>query len=85
MENSELHGDYATEVLSADSSHQQLSLDFDYDRDLVADEKYIQSLPDLQNGANVQGALIKLESVGIHNFRFADQISPARPTRTPGA
>ena len=70
MENSELHGDYATEVLSADSSHQQLSLDFDYDRDLVADEKYIQSLPDLQNGANVQGALIKLESVGIHNFRL---------------
>ncbi len=48
----------------------QLSLDFSYDEDLVADESYVASLPDLQNGAAVQGALIKLESVGIHNFRL---------------
>ncbi len=47
-----------------------MSLDFDYDDNLVADEAYIQSLPDLQNGADVQGALIKLERVGIHNFRL---------------
>ena len=48
----------------------QLALDFDYDRSLVADEAYVSSLPDLQNGADVQGALIKLERVGIHNFRL---------------
>ncbi len=48
----------------------QLTLDFNYDRELVADEAYIESLPDLQNGANVQGALVKLERVGIHNFRL---------------
>ena len=47
----------------------QLSLDFTYDRDLVVDEDYLASLPDLQNGADVQGALVKLERVGIHNFR----------------
>ena len=50
--------------------NKQLSLDFNYDRDLVADENYIRSLPDLQNGAAVQGALVKLERVGIHNFRL---------------
>lgn len=55
--------------LEAPAPH-QLSLDFNYDRDLVVDETYIESLPDLQNGADVQGALIKLERVGIHNFRL---------------
>ena len=49
---------------------EQLTLDFEYDHDLVADAPYIESLPDLQNGATVQGALIKLERVGIHNFRL---------------
>ena len=48
----------------------QLALDFDYDRNLVVSPKYLESLPDLQNGADVQGALIKLERVGIHNFRL---------------
>ena len=48
----------------------QLQLDFDYDRNLVVDQTYIESLPDLQNGAAVQGALIQLERVGIHNFRL---------------
>ena len=47
-----------------------MELDFTYDADLIADETYIESLPDLQNGARVQGALIKLERVGIHNFRL---------------
>ena len=48
----------------------QLSLDFSYDSELVADQNYIDSLPDLQNNADVQGALIRLERVGIHNFRL---------------
>lgn len=51
-------------------SDTQLKLDFNYDKDLVADETYVASLPDIQNGASVQGALIKLERVGIHNFRL---------------
>lgn len=61
--NSETH-------LDDHSSPAQLSLDFDYDRELVADAEYVASLPDLQNGATVQGALIELERVGIHNFRL---------------
>ncbi len=48
----------------------QLALDFTYDSELVVDAAYVESLPDLQNGAAVQGALIKLERVGIHNFRL---------------
>ena len=52
------------------TEHSQLALDFQYDETLVADEAYVRSLPDLQNGANVQGALVKLERVGIHNFRL---------------
>ena len=51
-------------------TNQQLKLDFNYDRNFVADAAYVESLPDLQNGASVQGALIKLERVGIHNFRL---------------
>lgn len=49
---------------------QQLTLDFNYDSNLIVDQSYINSLPDLQNKAVVQGALIKLERVGIHNFRL---------------
>lgn len=48
----------------------QLTLDFNYDSDLRIDQSYLDSLPDLQNGAFVRGALIKLERVGIHNFRL---------------
>lgn len=65
----ELHKDALEDAIKASLS-EQMSLDFDYDDNLVADEAYIQSLPDLQNGADVQGALIKLERVGIHNFRL---------------
>ena len=57
-------------MLAVTTENKQLRLDFDYDRDLVVDQDYIESLPDLQNGAAVQGALIKLERVGIHNFRL---------------
>lgn len=49
---------------------QQEPLNFSYDRDFVADENYKRDLPDLQNDAAVQGALVKLERVGIHNFRL---------------
>ena len=52
------------------TNNTQLSLDFEYDKNLLVDEAYVNSLPDLQNGANVQGALVKLERVGIHNFRL---------------
>ena len=49
------------------------TLDFRYDRDFVADEEYVATLPDLQNGANALGAVVKLERVGIHNFRLPIQ------------
>jgi GTP cyclohydrolase I len=48
----------------------QLPLDFEYDRDFKADEAYIATLPDLQNGSLIRGAPIRLEKVGIHNFRL---------------
>ena len=46
------------------------ALDFEYDRDFEPDQNYIANLPDLQNGATAHGAPIKLERVGIHNFRL---------------
>lgn len=58
------------QLATRQSSDQQLALDFSYDSDLAVDQSYIDSLPDLQNKADVQGALIKLERVGIHNFRL---------------
>jgi GTP cyclohydrolase I len=45
-------------------------LDFSYDRDFNVDEAYKATLPDLQNGSLIQGAPVKLERVGIHNFRL---------------
>jgi GTP cyclohydrolase I len=48
----------------------QLPLDFDYDREFTADEAYVATLPDLQNGSLIRGAPIRLEKVGIHNFRL---------------
>ena len=43
-----------------------------YDTKLVADKKYISSLPDLQNGPSslIQGAPVAIQQVGIHNFRL---------------
>lgn len=58
------------EVNKINQTKQQLTLDFNYDSNLIVDQSYINSLPDLQNKADVQGALIKLERVGIHNFRL---------------
>lgn len=45
-------------------------LNFQYDREFKATETYVASLPDLQNGAAIHGAPIRLEKVGIHNFRL---------------
>ena len=41
-----------------------------YDTDLKVDEKYISSLPDIQNGSSaIQGADVKIQRVGISNFK----------------
>ncbi|MBW3637198.1 MAG: GTP cyclohydrolase FolE2 [Armatimonadetes bacterium] len=45
-------------------------LDFSYDREFAVDESYKATLPDLQNGSLIRGAPIRLEKVGIHNFRL---------------
>ena len=45
-------------------------LNFRYDSDFQVDEAYKATLPDLQNGSLIQGAPIRLERVGIHNFRL---------------
>ena len=44
----------------------------EYDRELTVNEKYISSLPDLQNGPSslIQGAPVAIQQVGIHNFRL---------------
>lgn len=43
-----------------------------YDNNLKADESYISTLPDLQNGPSslIQGAAVPIQQVGIHNFRL---------------
>lgn len=43
-----------------------------YDEDLVADQQYIDTLPDLQNGPEslIKGAHVTIPSVGIHNFKL---------------
>ncbi len=56
-------------IVKHDLEPLQTPLNFDYDHDFVADEKYVATLPDLQNGA-AHGALIRIERVGIHNFRL---------------
>lgn len=47
-------------------------LDRTYDAAFKADESYISTLHDLQNGpsSNIQGAHVKIQQVGIHNFRL---------------
>lgn len=45
-------------------------LNFAYDEHFQVDEAYKATLPDLQNGSLIQGAPIRLERVGIHNFRL---------------
>lgn len=46
--------------------------DRSYDNELVADEEYIETLPDLQNGPEslIKGARVYIPHVGIHNFKL---------------
>ena len=46
--------------------------DREYDENVVADEAYIETLPDLQNGPSslIQGAPVEIQQVGIHNFKL---------------
>lgn len=47
-------------------------LDRSYDRDFKSNEEYVCTLHDLQNGpsSNIQGSHVKIQQVGIHNFRL---------------
>jgi len=48
------------------------TLDRTYDDKLVADEEYISTLTDLQQGpaANIKGSHVKIHQVGIHDFKI---------------
>lgn len=69
---SEVKTDSVAHVVEHDLKARGVSgdLDFNYDREFKVDDEYIATLPDLQNGASIRGANIKLERVGIHNFRL---------------
>lgn len=41
-----------------------------YDQNLTVDAEYIKNLPDLQNGDTIQGARVKIQRVGISNFKI---------------
>lgn len=43
-----------------------------YDNNVKANDEYISTLPDLQNGPSslIQGAPVAIQQVGIHNFRL---------------
>lgn len=42
-----------------------------YDENLVVDQKYLDSLPDIQNGnEGIKGADVKIQRVGISNFKI---------------
>lgn len=43
-----------------------------YDSELKADQDYVSTLPDLQNGPSslIQGSKVSIQQVGIHNFRL---------------
>lgn len=47
-------------------------LDRTFDKEFKATPEYISTLHDLQNGpsSNIQGAHVKIQQVGIHNFRL---------------
>ena len=49
-----------------------LNLKREYNENLVIDEEYIKTLPDLQNGPSslIKGANVPIEHVGIHNFKL---------------
>jgi len=47
-------------------------LDREYDKNLIIDQSYLNSLPDLQNSGDtyIQGQNVKIQRVGIHNFNL---------------
>ncbi len=62
----------AREIMGEEHSNSYAPPIREYDRELTVDEKYIASLPDLQNGPSslIQGAPVAIQQVGIHNFRL---------------
>ena len=47
-----------------------MELDNIYDKNLKVDENYIKTLPDLQDGDGIKGAKVKIQRVGISNFKL---------------
>lgn len=47
-----------------------MTLDNKYDKNLIVDQKYIDTLPDLQDGDGIKGAKVKIQRVGISNFKL---------------
>ena len=62
----------AREIMGEEHSNSYAPPIREYDRELTVSEKYIASLPDLQNGPSslIQGAPVAIQQVGIHNFRL---------------
>lgn len=58
------------DLLPIEQATGSVPLDFEFDRDFSVDAAYKSTLPDLQNGDTIRGAPIRLEKVGIHNFRL---------------
>lgn len=62
----------ARSIMGSEFADRFLPKDRNYDTTLQANEEYIQSLPDLQNGPSslIQGAPVAIQQVGIHHFRL---------------
>jgi len=62
----------AREIMGEEHSNSYAPPIREYDHELTVNEKYIASLPDLQNGPSslIQGAPVAIQQVGIHNFRL---------------
>jgi GTP cyclohydrolase I len=62
----------AQELLGSEYSKSYIPPIRVYDQSLKTTDKYIASLPDLQNGPSslIQGAAVPIQQVGIHNFRL---------------
>lgn len=61
-----------TEAPETEFSKNYIEPDRTFDETLVADEAYIDTLPDLQNGPSslIQGRPVEIQQVGVHNFRL---------------
>lgn len=74
-EDGELVGDkdkVARELMGSEFAEGYVTPIREYDESVNADETYISSLPDLQNGPSslIQGSKVEIQQVGIHNFRL---------------